>query len=174
MALFASPKAYENPVARTSLMPEPSEEPMDATEAVQNDLARLETYKSQLNVLLRQQEILRLTLQEHTRARDTLEGIERLGADPETLAPVGADTYVKVSQLSTQKVLMGIGSGVVVEVDREKGLAMLNDRIVNLERSSKEMGEELLRVDSEAQIISQRLESLVRQQQAAQGGFPDQ
>ncbi|MCL5984855.1 MAG: prefoldin subunit alpha [Candidatus Thermoplasmatota archaeon] len=155
-------------------MPEPSEEPMDATEAVQNDLARLETYKSQLNVLLRQQEILRLTLQEHTRARDTLEGIERLGADPETLAPVGADTYVKVSQLSTQKVLMGIGSGVVVEVDREKGLAMLNDRIVNLERSSKEMGEELLRVDSEAQIISQRLESLVRQQQAAQGGFPDQ
>ena len=155
-------------------MHEHSEEPMDATEAVQNDLARLETYKSQLNVLLRQQEILRLTLQEHTRARDTLEGIERLGADPETLAPVGADTYVKVSQLSTQKVLMGIGSGVVVEVDREKGLAMLNDRIVNIERSSKEMGEELLRVDSEAQIISQRLESLVRQQQAAQGGFPDQ
>ena len=155
-------------------MPDPSPQEIDENEAVQNDLARLDTYKNQVNILLRQQEVLRLSVLEHTRARDTLEGMDRLDGSEETLAPVGANTFVKVSHVSSQKVLIGIGTGVVVEVDREKALSMLNERVVALERSSKERNDELLRIDAEAQVISQRLEAAVRQQQQTAGMADDQ
>ena len=148
-------------------MPEPAQQEAEATEAVQDDLARLDAYKNQVNILLRQQEILRLSLLEHTRARDTLEAMDRLDGGEESLAPVGANTFVKVSQISAEKVLIGVGSGIVVEVDREKALSMLNERLGALETSGKEMSDEILRIDSEAQLVSQRLEAAMQHQQLA-------
>lgn len=143
------------------------EVPPDTPEVVQEDLARLDAYKNQVNILLRQQEILRLSLLEHTRARDTLEAMDQLDGGEESLAPVGANTFVKVSQISAEKVLIGVGSGIVVEVDREKALSMLNERLGALETSGKEMSDEILRIDSEAQLVSQRLEAAMQHQQLA-------
>lgn len=132
--------------------------------SVQEDISRLDAYRNQLNLILRQQEMLRISLVEHNRARETMENMERLESGAEILAPVGAETFVKVSPVTTGRILIGVGSGIIIEVAREKGLAMVNERIQGLEKADKDMTQELLRLDREAQAISERLENAMGRQ----------
>jgi prefoldin alpha subunit len=134
-------------------------------EDMQNELARLEEYRNQAGALLRQQEIIRISIAEHQRARDTLEELERLDTGREILAPVGAETFVKVIPGSTERVILGLGCGFVVEVERVRGLEMLNERIGRLDRAQQEMVNQLQQLDNEAQALSQRLEAAIKQKQ---------
>jgi prefoldin alpha subunit len=138
-------------------------------EDMQNDLARLEEYRNQAGAILRQQEMIRMTIAEHQRARDTLEELERLDNKRELLAPVGAETFVMVTPGSTEKVIMGLGCGFVVEVERVRGLEMLNERIGSLDRAQQEMVNQLQQLDNEAQALSQRLEAAIKQKQQKHG-----
>lgn len=144
---------------------EPTREEAPTEESVQEDLSRLEAYRSQLSAILRQQEMLRMTIIEHARSGETLEGLADMDRSAEILAPVGADTFVKVTPSSTERVLVGIGSGMVVELDREKGLSMINERLQGLERADKDMTQEIIRLDREAQAISQRLQTVMSRQE---------
>jgi prefoldin alpha subunit len=141
-------------------------------EDMQNDLARLEEYRNQAGAILRQQEMIRMSIAEHQRARDTLEELERLDSKREVLAPVGAETFVMMTPGSTEKVIIGLGSGFVVEVERVRGLEMLNERIGSLDRAQQEMVNQLQMLDNEAQALSQRLEAAIKQKQQKHSVHP--
>lgn len=140
----------------------------DAEQRVQEDLYRLEAYRSQLNQLVQQQQLLLASRAEHVRARESLEGLERVTTGTELLVPLGADTFLRGTALPEEKVLVGIGSGVVVELERPKVSELLAQRLSRLDQAAQELDGQIRSVDERLQIVNQRLEAL--SQGSATGG----
>lgn len=130
---------------------------------VQEDLLRLEAYRNQLNALLQQHQILSASRQEHGRARESLEGVERAPAGAELLIPLGGETFVRGSVDRTAPVLVGIGSGVVVEMERPKVVEIIAERTVRIDQALRDLESQMGSLDERIQALSQRLDSIARE-----------
>lgn len=136
-------------------------------EQVQEDLVRLDAYRNQLNALLQQHQILSGSRQDHIRARESLEGVEREPANAELLLPLGGETFVRGSVDRDAPVLVGIGSGVVVEMERPKVTELLAERIVRIEQALRDLEGQMSSLDERIQALSQRLDSVARESGAS-------
>lgn len=131
-------------------------------EEVQADLMRLEAYRNQLGALLQQHEYLSASQTDHRRARETLEGLERIEAGSEFLIPVGGETFLRGSTVRDAKVLLGIGSGVVVEYERPKASEVLADRIGKIQSARQELEGQMSELEERIESLSERLEAMSR------------
>ncbi len=129
---------------------------------VQEDLMRLDAYRSQFNAALQQHQLLTGSRQEHLRARESLEGVEGAAADAELLLPLGAETYVRGSVDRRAAVLLGVGSGVVVEMERPKVVELLSQRILQIDQAIRDLEGQMTALDERIQILSRRLDQVAR------------
>jgi prefoldin alpha subunit len=137
--------------------------PNDNPEAeVQEDLMRLDAYRNQLNAMLQQFQILSASRTEHARARESLEGIDRADPATEMLLPLGGEAYVRGAIARDVPVLIGMGSGVVVEMERAKVTELLAERLVRIDQALRETEGQMAAVDERIQILSRRLDDLAR------------
>ena len=137
---------------------------------VQEDLLRLDAYRGQLNALLQQLQLLSNSRIDHLRARESLDGLERAPAGSELLVPVGGDTFFRGIPADDSKVLLGIGSGVVVEIERPKVSEILADRVKRIEQASRDLEGQIAGLEGRVQQLSDRLEAISRG--AAGGALP--
>jgi prefoldin alpha subunit len=133
---------------------------------VEEDLVRLEAYRTQLSGLVQQRQILAASRQDHVRAAESLEGIDRADATTEFVVPLGAEAYVRGKVDRASPVLVGVGSGVVVELERPKVAELLAQRLGRLDQAARELDGQIAALDERIQLVSQRLESASR---AAEG-----
>ncbi|HTW76269.1 MAG TPA: prefoldin subunit alpha [Thermoplasmata archaeon] len=137
--------------------------PNDNPEAeVQEDLMRLDAYRNQLNAMLQQFQILSASRTEHARARESLEGIDRADPATEMLLPLGGEAYVRGAIARDVPVLIGMGSGVVVEMERAKVTELLAERLVRIDQALRETEGQMAALDERIQILSRRLDDLAR------------
>jgi len=129
---------------------------------VQEDLIRLDAYRSQFSALAQQREILVASRQDHLRARESLEGIDRSHAGDEMLVPLGGEAFVRGSVQHTAPILIGVGSGVVVEMARPKAVELLAERITRIEQALRETEGQMGSVEERVQILSRRLDAASR------------
>jgi prefoldin alpha subunit len=140
-----------------------TDDPPEVTEQqVQEDLMRLEAYRNQLNALLQQYQILSSSRGDHLRARESLEGVDRAAPDAELLLPLGGETYVRGSISHDAPVLIGIGSGVVVEMDRAKVTELLAQRLGRIDQATRDLEGQMSNLDERIQILSRRLDEVAR------------
>jgi len=130
---------------------------------VQEDLLRLDAYRNQLTALLQQHEILSASRQDHIRARESLEGVDRAPASAEMLLPLGGETFVRGSVDRDAPVLVGVGSGVVAEMERPKVVELLANRTVRIEQALRDIEGQMASLDERIQALSQRLDSIARE-----------
>ncbi len=130
---------------------------------VQEDLLRLDAYRNQLSSLLQQHEILSASRQDHVRAREGLEGVDRAPPTAEFLLPLGGETFVRGSVDQTAPVLVGVGSGVVAEMERPKVVELLAERTVRIEQALRELEGQMTSLDERIQSLSSRLDSIARE-----------
>ncbi len=133
---------------------------------VEEDLVRLDAYRNQLNGLAQQRQILLASRQDHARARESLEGIDRADAGTEFLLPLGGEAYVRGKIDRASEVLVGVGSGVVVGMERPKVSELLAQRVSRLDQAVRELEGQIAALDERIQIVSQRLEHASRAQEA--------
>ena len=133
---------------------------------VQEDLMRLEAYRNQLNALIQQYQILSSSRTEHVRARESLEGIDRSDPNAELLLPLGGETFVRGAVARDAPVLIGIGSGIVVEMDRAKVTELLAQRLVRIEQAVRDIEGQMSSLDERIQLLSRRLDDIARAQSA--------
>lgn len=138
----------------------PSDEKLEAE--VQEDLMRLEAYRNQLSASLQQHQILTASRAEHERARESLEGVDRAAADAELLIPLGGETFVRGTIDRGAQVLIGVCSGVVVEMDRPKVAELLAQRTVKIEQAVRDLEGQMNALDERIQLLSRRLETVSR------------
>jgi len=145
-----------------------SAQPPRVTEQeVQEDLLRLDAYRNQLNALLQQHEILSASRQDHIRARESLEGVDRAAASAEFLLPLGGETYVRGSVDRAGPVLIGVGSGVVAEMERPKVVELLAERTTRIEQALRDLEGQMTTLNERIQALSQRLDSIAQESGAA-------
>jgi len=141
--------------------------PRMTEDQVQEDLMRLEAYRNQLNALLQQHQILSASRQDHLRARESLEGVDRTTAASELLLPLGGETFVRGSVDRDAPVLVGMGSGIVVEMERPKVTELLAERIVRIEQALRDLEGQMTSIDERIQALSQRLDLAARESGAS-------
>jgi prefoldin alpha subunit len=129
---------------------------------VQEDLARLDAYRNQLNSLLQQHQYLSASRAEHERARITLESLEGVAPASELLIPVGGETYLRGAPSASSKVLIGIGDGYVVELERAKATEVLAERLGKIQAATGEIEGQVRTLEERIQQLSQRLDALAR------------
>jgi len=131
-------------------------------EQVRDDLMRLDLYRNQLSQMLQQHQMISASRTDHVRARETLEGLDRTGADPELLIPVGGDTFLRGSPRDSAHVLVGIGSGIVVEMERPKASELLAERLTRLDQAAQDLETQMRALEERITVLSSRLEALTQ------------
>ena len=137
--------------------PEPVSE-----QQVQEDLIRLDAYRDQLNAMLQQHQILEASRADHLRARESLEGIEQAPPSEEFLLPLGGEAFVRGRVDRAAPVLIGVGSGIVVEMERPKVVELLAQRLTRIDEATREMEGQMNSLNDRIQSLSRRLDSIAR------------
>src|SRR2546425_11064081 len=122
-------------------------------------IAVLDQYRANIETLAQQQEIIRVSLEEHLRARETLVRYQEAGKAAEILVPIGANSFLAAQSREVDKAFVSIGSDLLVYDDSAKQLERLDARIKSITEA--------------ANAIGQRLGQLQRRAGAQGEGVPD-
>ena len=134
---------------------------MSAPEAeLRRGLAVLDQYREQLEALAQQQEIVRVSLEEHMRAKETLQRYQQAGKGAEVLVPVGANAFVVAEVRDPAKAFMGVGSEVVLFDDIPKQIERLDARIKSIGEAMTAIGQRLAELQQRAESQSASVQSL--------------
>jgi prefoldin alpha subunit len=129
---------------------------------VQEELVRLDSYRAQLNAMLQQHQYLQASRSDHVRAKESLEGLERSGDATELLIPIGGETFLRGAAQPGSKLLVGIGSGIVVELERPKVQEILAERLTKIDEAAQDLEAQIRTLDERIQILSRRLEAVTQ------------
>lgn len=132
---------------------------------IKEKAATLELYQAQLDSLVRQSEMLRMTLEDGARTRDTLDNIMKLRRRSELLVPIGANFFIYCTVKSAKKVLSSIGGGVVVEEDAEKALTRLEKRLSETRETNQQIAKAISEIEERARQILSELQHAYRNEQ---------
>jgi prefoldin alpha subunit len=122
-------------------------------------LATLEMYKAQAESLAEQQQIINFSMEEYSRAHQTLGKWKDAEEGAELLVPVGGNSFVFAKVADNEKALVGIGSGVTVEKPLQEAIKTLEVRIKELEEANKKITESLTMLEMRSSQLSQAVQA---------------
>jgi prefoldin alpha subunit len=134
-------------------------------------VAALDTGRAQLESLARQEELVRLSLEEYARARETMLNFRGAGRGAEILIPIGANSFLFGAIGDTERCIVGLGSDVALEDTIPKALERLESRIkqaAQVQQAVAQRIEELEERVAEYQLQAQR--EYERLQREGRGG----
>ena len=101
-------------------------------------------------------------------ANMTLDGMEKEKENSEMLIPIGGSSYVKVKLADTNKVIIGMGSGVSVEKTLPEAKTTLKERLDELEKTMHSAQQQLSQVAERINSGRSRLESMLSTREGKQ------
>jgi prefoldin alpha subunit len=116
-------------------------------------ISALDVGRAQLENVSRQQDILRGTLEEHLRAKETVEAFTKAKKGEELLVPAGAGVFLHTEAAGKSTAVANIGAGVMMEKDLNDIVKLLESRIDELRKAAQEL-------DEQAEKISYAVEQL--------------
>jgi prefoldin alpha subunit len=146
--------------------------------AEQVDERELQSLQQYLNEYTQQAEVfthqLQLIEEGRMEATAAIEALRDLSSaeDSRVLLQVGGGTSVRARVESPDRVLVNIGSDVIVERTTAEAIEFLRDRITEMEASGKRVAETLDRIRSQMNEIARRIET--GYQQVRMAGQPEQ
>lgn len=88
-------------------------------------MAVLEAYNAQLEALERQVRLLQVSLEETTRARESLRVIAEAKEGDDILVPVGASSYVPAKVTGKKTAIVNIGNRISVEKEIDEAISFM-------------------------------------------------
>ena len=140
---------------------------MDENEA-REAAAMIETAKAQLEALARQQEIIRLTMDEHSRAKDTITKLAAGKPGEDVLVPIGADSFVHAKISDNRDAVIGMGAGVSFQRSPEEAAKAIDARIDELNRALRKIGERIEQTELTVQQLSEKMQQFYVQPESPQ------
>lgn len=136
---------------------------------IRQALATLDLYRAQAETLAEQQQIVQLSLEEYSRAKETLSKWKDAPVGSEILVPVGGNSFVFAKVGSSDKALVGVGSGLTVERPVEEALKTMEARLTEMTDGMKKIVDGRMAVESRAQQLTQLVQAEYDRLQKAQG-----
>lgn len=96
-----------------------------------------------------------------TYANMTLESIEKEKENAELLVPIGGSSYVQVKLANSDKVVVGMGSGVSVEKTLPEAKAVVKERLDEMEKARASGQQQLAQVAERINHGRARMEELL-------------
>lgn len=127
-------------------------------EEIRKKVGELEIYRLQLDSLGKQDEILRINLEEFMRARDTLQGMKEQKKGDRILVPIGANFFVHAKVDDVGKVISNIGSTVVVEEKIDDAQKRLDKHINELNNAGQELARKVSELEAMSVALTQELQ----------------
>lgn len=127
-------------------------------EEIRQKVGELETYRAQLDTLTKQDEILRLNIEELMRVRDTVDGIKEKKSGDKILVPIGANFFIHAKLDDTEKVISNLGSSVAAGETVEDATNRLDNHIKELSDAGQELAKKVAELESTCMTITQQLQ----------------
>src|SRR3989475_9086985 len=89
------------------------------------------------------QEIVRISLEEHMRAREPLLRYREAGKAAEVLVPIGANSFLVAESKDIKKAFVSIGSDLLVYVEMDRQVERLDARIKSITEAANAIGSRL-------------------------------
>src|SRR2546425_1327976 len=106
-------------------------------------IAVLDQYRAQIETLAQQQEIIRISLEEHMRARETLVRYQEAGKAAEVLVPIGANSFLVAQSKDIDKAFVSIGSDLLVYDEMDRQGERPDARIKSITEAANAIGQRL-------------------------------
>lgn len=119
-------------------------------------MSAIDLSRAQLDNVARQQEIVRASIEEHLRAKETLAQYSKAGENEEMLVPVGAGVFIHAKAGDRKSCIASIGASMLMEKDIAEAEKILDGRIEELKRAAAEL-------DEQAEKISYAIEQLSKE-----------
>ena len=123
-------------------------------------------YQYQAEAIGQQMNMLKLTLKDLETALATITALIDEPAGKETLVPIGFGSFVNATLTSTEKVVIGIGSGVSVEKRTEDAKVFLEKRKEELTKYFEQMNNAFAKLAQEMQNIEMTVQKQQQKQQS--------
>jgi prefoldin alpha subunit len=127
-------------------------------EEIKKKVGELEIYRLQLDTLAKQDEILRINIEEFMRARDTLQGIKENKKGDKILVPIGANFFVHAKIDDVGKVISNLGSTVAAEENINDALKRLDKHINELNKAGQELANKVTELEARNAALTQELQ----------------
>jgi len=116
-------------------------------------MSAIDINRAQLDNVSRQQEMVRLSVEEHLRAHETLAQYFKAEENEEILVPIGAGVFLHARVGNKTSCIAPVGAGVMMEKEMADITKMLDKQIEELKKASTELAEQ-------AEKISYAIEEL--------------
>jgi prefoldin alpha subunit len=126
----------------------------------------LQEYGQQAEIFVNQLQLLENGRMEAHAAIESLEEM-LITEDGTVLLQIGGGASVRAKVVEPEKVLIAIGSEVVVERSNKDAVEFLKERIMEMEASEKKVAETLDRLQAQMKEINKRIESGYQQTTAS-------
>jgi prefoldin alpha subunit len=128
----------------------------------------LNEYSQQAEIFSRQLEMIE---QKRIESLAAIETMKALAADRDSLAllPLGGGTMVRVKVSDPEKVLVNIGSDVVVQRTNGEAITFLQEKITEMEAMEKKVAQTIEQLRMQMGEIARRIETTYVQQKDSQG-----
>ena len=123
-------------------------------------IAVLDQYRANIETLAQQQEIVRVSLEEHLRARETLVRYLEAGKAAEILVPIGANSFLVAQSREVDKAFVSIGSDLLVYDGTAKQLERLDARIKSITDAANAIGQRLGQLQRRAEAQGEAVQDL--------------
>jgi prefoldin alpha subunit len=123
-------------------------------------IAVLDQFREQIEALAQQQEIIRISLEEHLRARETLTRYREAGQGAEVLVPVGANSFLVAESKDVDRAFVSIGSDLIVYDDIMKQIERLDGRIKSITDAANTIGGRLAEMQRRAEAQGAAVQDL--------------
>ena len=147
---------------------------MTTEDEVRRAVAVLDTQRSQLESLARQEELLQLSLEEYMRAKETISRYRQAGKGAEILVPVGAGAFLIAQVKEDSKALINVGSDIVFEEGVDRATERLDERIKQLEEAIESLGERVVDMDNRVKVqtsfVQDLYDKLEKESSGSRGG----
>lgn len=137
---------------------------------LQQAMATLETARAQLVALARQEELLRVSLEEYARARETMARYQETPAGTEILVPVGANSFLFAKVAEVERCIVGIGSEVALEDTMDRAIERLDHRMKQLQEVQENLVERIGEVEERVNEYSLAVQQAYAQAQGEEPG----
>lgn len=131
-------------------------------------LGTLEVYKSQLEAVAEQQQLIQMSLEEYSRAKDTLAEFAKAPENGQLLVPIGGNSYVYATVADNKKCLIGVGSGITAEKSIEDSIELMTTRVQEMLDAMKKMNETRNAMEMKSAQLQQIVQEEYQKMQALQ------
>jgi len=127
-------------------------------------MALIEQYKEQLSQLETQYSYVQAAINEYTKARMTVEQLNKIEDGSDILLPIGGSTFIDANAKKTSNVLFDVGAGIVLEKSVEEVIKKIDERVNSLQRTQERISSTAQQIQDEAAETSAKAQKLMEKE----------